>query len=341
MYEKYSYNHIAVGVFGGIFTILLILALIPLVLFRDASAGPQSKLNIAASFVAVTLAMVSLSLVSAWAYEPYNEDDREYYNGSTAYLGEPQWKKNVFAWHPVFMVAGFFFSQALAIISQSIMPNRTAAAVSQAFWQCGAVATLISGLCAITAYKARANYQAGKLTHFDDSFLKSKPAATRPTGIFIERAQSLTSLHSWVGVVTVVTFGLQFLFGGISGLLDVIKFDPKVDLKGPARHLSLAAFGLSALTIVSGIVNYLPSSACNYVPTKSFHQVQNDPARQYNWLPNACKIANGLGLSVLFTAIAVFYAVSVRVPYTTEEEHGVVEREKKVAEVEAAEENTA
>ena len=158
---------------------------------------------------AIALALTSVGLVAAWAQHTSSSA-----NGT--FLGVPSWSTNLFAWHPVLMVGGFFAAQVIAISLWSLDSQASAATAPSnrgsfgmisapahyysestyqqaapsprikllhVFFQCAALATLIAGLAAIVR-----------------STLK-------------ESAPSLTTMHSWYGVAAVAVFGTNFLFG--------------------------------------------------------------------------------------------------------------------------------
>jgi cytochrome b-561 len=239
------------------------------------------------------------------------------------YLGEPSWNMknedrakavegysqpmNVLAWHPLFMVAGFFWSQAIAISSWSVLPSYKTALAVHIFFQLAAVTTLICGLCAIAAYKRRV-------------------AGTE---------SSLTTMHSWAGIVTVVMFGTQFLIGCAHSIINSSGNQLVISTRNLHKSFGVATFASTAITIVSGIMNYTNkyANSCQYVQHgdwKYIAKVETDPARHYNWLPNACKIANGLGIAVIVTVFAIVYAVSLRTPFP--EETGVSKGEDATSE---------
>ena len=101
-------DKIVVGVLVGLFCIVATTLLLAYYVKNHAvilSRG-NSYLSVPA-VVAVSAALVALILVSTWATK-MRDNDRQY-------LGVPNWKTNVFAWHPVLMVAGLFFCQVVAI----------------------------------------------------------------------------------------------------------------------------------------------------------------------------------------------------------------------------------
>jgi hypothetical protein len=79
--------------------------------------------------------------------------------------------------------------------------------------------------------------------------------------------------------------------------------------------IGLASLGVTTMSILTGIAEKLPASACFYIPSdefKPFLEPDNDPAENYQYLPSSCKIANGLGITTLFSCLCVFVIVSYR-----------------------------
>lgn len=231
--------------------------------------------------LAIIFAGAALGLVSAWAQN---------HNTSTqsGFLNKPNWKNNVEAWHPVLMVGGFFFSQVVAICSWSLFSHQHAIGKGfHVFFQLAAMSTMIAGLCAMVHH------------------------------LLQMKAQSLTTMHSWVGVATVSAFGVTFLWG--AGMSTLTAFHPEsvlrkaFDLRRIHQTIGLTAFGLTVVAILTGINNELGQGACSYVITTSYtYKADVNPAENCGSLPIACKIANGMGICVLLAAVCVFIAVSNR-----------------------------
>ena len=101
-----SKNILTVGLVCGLCGAVILLIVIGLNFLKDRKDPTSSSLwNNIISFVAVFMAIITTALVSAWAKNP------DYSGTEETYLGQPDWDLNVFVWHPVLMVAGFFFSQ--------------------------------------------------------------------------------------------------------------------------------------------------------------------------------------------------------------------------------------
>lgn len=243
--------------------------------------------------LAAAFAVVSLGLVSAWAqYTPTIQT--HYYNSNTAgYLGKPNWTANPFAWHPVLMVAGFFLSQVLSLTSIVYFGKKFTATISYIFWQIAALCTLIGALRAVVKWK------------------------------FDTQADSLITLHSWIGCITITFFAISFLFGKVVSISSLLKMNLSPTTTWIHMLLSVLVLSLTMITIVSGIMVQNGIDGCNFIRVNTDHTIIN-PAFYYGaHFPWSCKISNGLGLTVLFggffTVVGLMAAQSVALSDVKEE----------------------
>lgn len=217
--------------------------------------------------LSIILAIVALGLVSGWASN--NPGDKD-----TNWLGKPVWNhRTVFSWHPVLMVAGFFFSQIFTVTSWTFFPEAAPKAVFW-FWQSAALATFISALCAVVNYKLQFKLDA------------------------------LTTVHSYVGVFAIVVFLFNFLWGFLADFSKSFaeKYGLKYDITYIHKALTIATLIFTLCAIVSGIESRLPT--CEYL--QDYDSADFNPAKRYQHLPNSCKVAYGVGISSVF---ATFFAV--------------------------------
>jgi hypothetical protein len=63
--------------------------------------------------------------------------------------------------------------------------------------------------------------------------------------------------------------------------------------------------GLTVIAILTGIMSYTGRYGCSYIDTPSLNT-------SYGNLPDGCKIANGMGVAVVATAILTILLVSTR-----------------------------
>jgi hypothetical protein len=238
------------------------------------------------TYLASLLGVVSMALVCAWATN--NNAANDYAADARGFLDTPKWKTNPLAWHPVLMVSVFFFGQVMAILSWSLIPNHDVAKLVHVLSHTAALGGLVAGLMAIERYK---NY------YFN--------------------LPSLVSMHAWIGVSCVTMFCMNYAFGMFMATLT--RFYPESPLRTNWKlrdihmRFGLITLGLTTASIVSGIVNQFGVSGCFYVypaGSSGFSGTDPNPASNYGeHFPTACKIANGLGIVVLFAALFTLFSV--------------------------------
>lgn len=242
------------------------------------------------SVLASLLGIVAVALVSAWA----TNNNYESSNSVTShqFLDTPDWKENALAWHPVLMVAVFFFAQVMAILCWSIVPgNHGFAKFLHVLFHTGALLGVILGLVAIEHYKNYDFYQ-----------------------------PSLISMHGWVGISCVSVFMFTYVFGMFMATLTQFfptlhaKVKTYVHLRDVHARLGMVSLALSTTSVVTGIMNQLTTQGCYYVTYNPAITDSTDPNPATNWgsIPTACKIANGMGLVVVFAACFTVFSVMLR-----------------------------
>eukprot|EP01038_Epipyxis_sp_PR26KG_P004332 gene4332-6133_t len=222
------------------------------------------------ALIATISGIASIALISAWATA----------GTSKGYLGLPSWSNNVFAWHPVLMVAGFFFCQ---VISNNVLILMDTSPSHSLFWSIAAFSCMVAGLCAIVKYK------------------------------FDMKHPSLISLHSWIGLSAIVLFLVSLTF-------QIILRWMKRDTSTLAEHSStketflnyksyvfvaMIPFGLTIFAILTGISNQLTQSNCSYILVNGSYKESH-----YNHLSSACRIANGLGIMTIISSICTVIVIS-------------------------------
>lgn len=129
------------------------------------------------SFLAIVCAVISIILVSAWATDnnPQSRDQ--------LYLGAPSWSTNVFAWHPVLMVAGLYAAQVKAINDWNLFSDHGNGKLSHVLFQTAALSCTIAAMCAVVKFN------------------------------FERRTPALNTMHSWMGAAAVAMFCCNYLLG--------------------------------------------------------------------------------------------------------------------------------
>jgi hypothetical protein len=226
---------------------------------------------------AILLGLTALVLTRYWAQNKTN--------GDMMYLGVPSWTNNLFAWHPVLMTAGFFVAQLFALAAWSFFSvafTHYNAKLMHVFWQVVALSTMIAGLWAVWRYKMD------------------------------NQLQSFTTTHSWIGIATVALYGYTFAWGSFMAILT--RFYPDsilrkaFDLKGAHKNLGLACLFLTAMCVLTGVMDQLPQGLCN--ATSSVHIA--DAAASYPHTPDSCRVANGLSMVTLIATVLGFFIVMYR-----------------------------
>ena len=138
--------------------------------------------------VACILSLISLTLVVVWAQ---NNDST---SGDVNYLGAPDWKNNVFSWHPVLMVGGLFLAQIVAPAMWVLFPDkyRSYAKLIHIVLQSGGIISMSVGLYAVVTSKN------------------------------VTKSPHLVSLHSWIGIAAIIIYGSSYLFGSCMSTLGKI-----------------------------------------------------------------------------------------------------------------------
>lgn len=251
----------------------------------------------------ITLGLASLGLVSAWASP-----------GLQLWLGVPNWNTNIFAWHPVLMVtslvcqscaaATFCFVRGSTMVNSND-PNVTGdedtrkrinshrlAKLIHFLLQIAALITLVIGLIAITSYKS------------------------------LDEESSLYSLHSWLGVIAIAFFILNFSIG-ICMNLNFIVTEDFIHSASDAgfillktHHFLIGLFTITSfnVAIVTGIINYQNiNGSCSIDYTEAANSTPANPAANYPILSKACKVSNGLGVTIVLNQFFLIVTVALTI----------------------------
>lgn len=184
--------------------------------------------------------------------------------------------------HAVLMVAGFFFGQVIAYTVWGFFEEKTIAKSLHVLFHTVAILTMIAGLIYIVRY-----------------YIENK-------------IPQLTSVHSWMGVMAVALYCLNYLWGFIMSMLTKFAPDTRILQAVPLLYchkcIGMAAFVMTAIAIVSGIQLFLLSSCSSY-DLRGQYEADMNPAENYPHMFDTCKIGNGLGVTIvlatLFTSLAI------------------------------------
>ena len=132
-----------------------------------------------------------------------------------------------------------------------------------------------------------------------------------------KKSPSLNTMHAWIGVCSIALFGFNFIWGFLMAMLTIWFPDSKirrlVALVQVHRIIGSSALAISAGAILTGIMDYKPYGTCFYIlsdPTISTKDT--DSAENYEYLPDSCKIAHGLGILVVIASMFGIASIVVR-----------------------------
>lgn len=224
----------------------------------DAAESPQ-KQNLRGFSLSFILSQVFgitvIIMVAVWL---------GHFRGGFAWNSDP---KKEFNYHPVFMVLGLVFLQADALMVYRVFRNEKKKKVKIFH----GVLHFLAFVFAVIALQAV----------FDSHNLASPPIA------------NMYSLHSWLGMTTVVLFSFQFLAGFISFLFPGLRMNLR------ASYLPIHVFcGLGIFVLAIG-------SSLTGIMEKAFFSIHDT----YPSFPSEGVLINCLGLFLVSFAFTVVYVV--------------------------------
>lgn len=229
--------------------------------------------------LACLLSIATIVVMSKWAQNNPTDPDSE----DVMYLGKPDMSNTsgIFAYHPVLMTSGFFVAQIFAISAWSLGRVRENAKLAHVICQTAGVSTMIAGYYAIMEYQDRSD------------------------------SATLSTIHSWVGIMAVATFGLTYLWGATMAFL-LLCFPGSVlrqgiDLRWHHRKLGVYALILSLAAVLTGVMNQLPRGQC---ANGSGYDI--DGSKTYVDMPESCKLGLGVGVLVCLAVMFALWAVADR-----------------------------
>jgi cytochrome b-561 len=255
---------------------LVVMFIIGVLLFYSTPGKVEETFLSLTAVASVVFAIVTFALMVKWATDSNTSTD-------TGFLGSPSLKSNLFAYHPYLMVCGFFVCQVLAILSWTVIPNHDLAKLLHLLLHSVAIVTLSYSLWTIVKYT------------------------------YENKSPNLISLHSWIGVASVLVYLFNYLWGGMMATLTRCCPDSPLRKNYDLRYVhSLIGVGALLLTvgaIQTGIMDQLPYSSCYFLVSSSD---VSTTYINYEKLPRSCKIGNGIGIAVIITASCLLLTVSLR-----------------------------
>ena len=280
--------------------------------------SPAIKLGYVLGAYSVTvgaLLVVLIAFMAAWATN--NSSGLSLH--SIGFLGRPNWADNIFAYHPVLMVAGFYVGQLLAVVGLYLFPLDWFV-IPVSLHTIGHVVAVISfgiGIAAVTKHKQQS-----------------------------QSSSHVTSLHSWLGVTSIIAYALNLcleVFVGISkdrvnrsvrssvrnnhdtpaagGVIHValpqqeggrvtVLTSGSLNLLLIHRSVGLISIGITAITIIVGISEQFGQYGC--MNPNVAYGLDPNPGAHYSSFPIACRLAFGAGLLTFLSATLVVIAVTSR-----------------------------
>ncbi|CAH1790433.1 unnamed protein product [Owenia fusiformis] len=237
---------------------------------------PNLRLFTGWVLIAQVLGLTSVILVAVWMGS---------YRGGFAWQEDPG---REFNYHPLFMIIGLVFLYGDAILVYRVFRNERKMYVKILHGVVQAFALLFAAV--------------GLKAVFDSHNLAEKPIP------------NMYSLHSWLGLTTVILFGLQWVFGFVSFLWPKVALSMRTIYKPIHVYFGLAIFVMAIATSLMGITE------------KAFFSVGSPSYKgvPYSALPAEGVIINILGMVLVALGLVVGYIITnpdyERQP-TPEEEH--------------------
>jgi hypothetical protein len=186
--------------------------------------------------------------------------------------------------HILLSSCGFYASQVLAMMIWTLWPGaRDYAKLLHIVFQTLALCSVFAGIGFIVEHKKAS------------------------------KGSSMTTMHSWVGVMAVVMFALNYFWGFIMAGLTMYWPEAPVrkmaNLLSMHRALGLIAFGLAAISVVTGINNHIGPRCTNLAYGVS---ADANPADHFGDIPVECRMAYGMGITTLLAAMFSCLCISYR-----------------------------
>ncbi|CAH1790432.1 unnamed protein product [Owenia fusiformis] len=242
---------------------------------------PNLRLFTGWVLIAQVLGLTSVILVAVWMGS---------YRGGFAWQEDPG---REFNYHPLFMIIGLVFLYGDAIMVYRVFRTERK--------------TFVKILHACIHVLVMAFAGVGLKAVFDSHNLHKKGTVPAPI-------PNLYSLHSWLGLTTVILFCLQWVFGFVSFLWPKVALSMRTIYKPIHVYFGLAIFVMAIATSLMGITE------------KAFFSVGSPSYKgvPYSALPAEGVIINILGMVLVALGLVVGYIITnpdyERQP-TPEEEH--------------------
>lgn len=212
--------------------------------------------------------LAALILVIFWAHGA---------DTSRGYLGGLNWKDNVFNFHPVMMIASFFFTG----------------------WS-------------LTAYRMKSipmRYK--KYLHLFAHILAKICLTIGLRAVYVSKRDNddyhyhLLSLHTWLGTLTAILLIQNDFFGAITFLFPLLSQPIQKFYRPYHIFFGKMAFIFLVITIETGIMEENTFLVCSPAADK----VDNTPGAHYLVIPSGCRLSSGLGLVIALAMLFLIFAL--------------------------------
>jgi hypothetical protein len=113
---------------------------------------------------------------------------------------------------------------------------------------------------------------------------------------------NLKNLHSWLGLMTVIILAQNYIFGVLHFLLGLFpKWMTEIYLP---IHKELGTF-----TFIGGVLAVCTGIQYLTVGCESYNTGNDDPAQNYQYMPDGCKLANGVGVVVFIGMFFILFGI--------------------------------
>eukprot|EP01041_Mallomonas_annulata_P013307 gene13307-28193_t len=226
--------------------------------FRKLSSFSQQI----AGYTAQVLSAICVVLMCLWAD---NENETDYYLGGLQ--KEPEASE---MWHIILMTVSMGFCLVQAILAYRLLPFGHT--VDKYLHGIINLAGLICAFIGIAKIVHNRNEEHSPPRHF-------------------------ISLHSWLGLITLVLYVQNYVFGFIHFALPLLSPKMKKLYLPNHKFLGLMTLGAAVVTMIAGMVHVDETWK------------DGNPATEYSKFPPGKKIGNGLGVILLIMVILVAFAI--------------------------------
>jgi hypothetical protein len=229
-----------------------------------------------ASVLAVVFAFIGWLLIFFWCNGNGTED---------SYVGGLDFGTHLFNLHPVFMYLGMVFFGTAAVVSFRWVPlPKIWVKYLHILCHTASLMCVITGLTCV--------------------FVSNNYVNQNDEGIYYS---NFTSLHSYLGLGTVILYFQNYAFG-LYFFLSSLEAVPVTMRKAYMPiHIFLGTFTyiMIIITVEVGIMELNAELGCYY----DVYSADTNPAANYYKLPSGCKLSNGAGIIVGFTALFTYFAL--------------------------------